>query len=110
MEEVLKKCPNCKADVISGQRFCANCGVEQELKLRTKEEIQEMLKRIEGILKLRGPDRGKQEIGTMVTKMLLHMTSESCLKWVLGLVNDQGLLGIFETITKKGKVEEKDNE
>lgn len=101
MENILKKCPSCKADVISGQKFCANCGAGQELQMRTKEEIQEMIKRIEEILNLKKVERSEGSIGTMLTIMLLHMASDSCLKWVLGLTNDQSLIDIFKTVTKK---------
>ena len=101
MEEVLKKCLSCKADVITGQRFCSNCGAGQELQMRSKEEIREMIKRIDEILDLRKQDRGgKDSIGIMMSIMLTHIVSETCLKWVLGLTDDKNLLGLFEIAAK----------
>jgi len=103
MENALEKCPKCKAEVISGQKFCAECGAGQQLQVRTKEEIQEMLKRIEEILSLKKnkSEGDKDSIGSIMTVMLLHIISDSCLKWALGLANDRDLIGIFEAATKK---------
>lgn len=101
MEKVLVKCPNCEADLISGQLFCANCGAKQELKMRSEEEVAEMLKRINEALKPKpGGANGKDVIGNLMISMVLSMVADSCLKWVMGLTDDQKLLDMFKSVTK----------
>lgn len=97
MEDVMKRCPKCGSDVISGQRFCVSCGTEQELKVKTIEEITEMKKRMLELSKPKPSDKPDNKgIGTLMIRMTLWMSADMALSWVLGLADDKKLLDLVK--------------
>jgi len=87
-EDMIVKCHACNQDLIVGQKFCAECGAEQDVPIKTKEEIVEMRERI---LKLPPP----KDLNTLMQSMILVLTANSILGWVLGFTSDQKLLDII---------------
>lgn len=82
MPKIMKKCPKCGSDVVEGQKFCIECGTAQKLKMRSKEEILEMRKRI---LQIRPEGLN---FGPLIFTITTLSAMDLILRWILGLVND----------------------
>ncbi|MBA7671687.1 hypothetical protein ES703_79847 [subsurface metagenome] len=99
MSDIMKKCPKCGSDIVEGQKFCIECGIAQELKMRSKEEILEMRKRIFEIRP--SQDSG---FGPLVFSLTTLSAMDIILKWVLGLANDEKVLDMVKMKSRREKI------
>jgi len=93
-EKLLKKCPKCRSDVFSGQRFCSSCGAEQEISAKTSEEIQEMRDLIKELCK-KSADNHRGNISHLISSFIAYMGADIALKWAMGFATDEELHGIL---------------
>jgi len=90
--EIIKKCQKCESDILIGQRYCMECGQEQEVPVRTKEEILEMREQVREIMK-----KGEIELPVIMLCIVANMT----LDWCLGNSEKEKVLKLLEL--KKGE-------
>ena len=99
-EKLLKKCPKCRSDVFSGQRFCSSCGAVQRVLVKTSEEIRQMRDLIKELSsKLGGGDR---DIPSLVFSFTAYMGADTALKWAMGYATDEELYKIMK-FDKRGE-------
>ena len=87
-DEVVTKCVKCNQEMVTGQKFCTECGSKQNVPMRTAAEVSAMRKLIFAQKK---PPDPKQLLGNLVVMMSIDMG----LSWVLGNVSDLKLLGLI---------------
>jgi len=102
MSNIMKKCPKCGADIVEGQKFCIECGIAQEVKMRTKEEILEMKEKLSAFLT--SPKDENMAMGHLMFGMTAYVGMDMILRWVLGLENDEK---VFELLKPKMHQERK---
>ena len=93
-EEVLTKCPKCRSDVFSGQRFCAGCGAEQKVPAKTSEQIQQMRNLIKELQARPSDEKGS--IPSLVFSFTAYMGIDTALKWAMGYATDEELYKIMK--------------
>jgi len=96
----LKKCPKCRSDVFSGQRFCSSCGAEQKIPAKTSEEIQEMRDLIKGLSR-KSADNHRGNISHLIFSFTAYMGADIALKWAMGYATDEELYGILRAGRKE---------
>lgn len=99
MSKLFKKCLQCGADVLENQKFCIECGALQEVKMRSKEEIEEMRKQI---FKMGPPE--SSNTGLLLFSMTTYIAMDTILKWVLGLENDARIFNLLKAKTSREKI------
>jgi len=85
-DEVVTKCVKCEAELLVGQKFCTECGTKQDIPMKTREEVHAMR---ESIFKLKPP-----EAENMLGNLVVMMSTDMAMSWVLGLTTDEQLLDL----------------
>ncbi len=93
-DEVVVKCIKCSQEMITGQKFCTECGAGQDVPMKTREEVAAMRKEL---FKIR-PSNPKHALQVL----MIIMVSDTVLSWVVGNVSDQKLLELVRGLDKEG--------
>tara|TARA_Y100000310_G_C20071679_1_gene529691 strand:- start:87 stop:401 length:315 start_codon:yes stop_codon:yes gene_type:complete len=99
-DEVVVKCVRCSAEMLTGQRFCTECGAEQDAVVKTTEEIAAMRKRIH---KVKHPDPKN-----MLMSLMMILLVDSAFGWVMGEMNDEKLVDMLTAPETEGGEEVSD--
>lgn len=100
-EKLLKKCPKCRSDVFSGQRFCSSCGAEQKILIKTSEEIQQMRNLIMELQKGKSGRGGEENIPHLIYSFATFIGADTALKWAMGYATDEEVYKIIRMGEKR---------